>query len=276
MPGHIFRIASDRTSVGRVFCRAATVPPKTHGTAHSLVQQSNPRSCSSQQQAAWFAPWTKSIGVGWDSLQHPLSITSIMALPLAKGSYRQHLAGRFGCDAADTSSRAPVIRQAQANSSRNQAKTRAATAGDRPHTRPASASGPPSGSVTCLHPPQQHVRLRWIRSGDMRSGSAPTAPKPNLLLRFRKQKKVTQRFAGWKFPRGESTRDPPSGKFTVRSCSTRLATRTARRRSGPPAALPTVDLRPQPSAGRFSVPRQQAKWPPNRDHSGVANRYQDS
>ena len=142
MPGHIFRIASDRTSVGRVFCRAATVPPKTHGTAHSLVQQSNPRSCSSQQQAAWFAPWTKSIGVGWDSLQHPLSITSIMALPLAKGSYRQHLAGRVGCDAADTSSRAPVIRQAQANSSRNQAKTRAATAGDRPHTRPASASGP--------------------------------------------------------------------------------------------------------------------------------------
>jgi hypothetical protein len=31
---------------------------------------------SSQQQAAWFAPWTKSIGVGWDSLEGRLSITS--------------------------------------------------------------------------------------------------------------------------------------------------------------------------------------------------------
>jgi hypothetical protein len=84
-------------------------------------------------------------------------------------------------------------------------------------------------SVTCLHPPQQHARSPWARSGDVPSGSAPTAPKPNLLFGFRKQNKVTLRFAGWTCARRESAREPLKAKFTVRSCSTRLATRTDRR-----------------------------------------------
>ena len=141
MSGHIFRIASDRTSVGRVFCRAATVPRRLTAPRDSLVQQSNPRSvrpnsnlpvrAADEKHWCWMEFDTTSVV---DYLDHGVT--------LAKGSYRQHLAGRVGCDAADTSSRAPVIRQAQANNSRNQAKTRAATPGDRPHTRPASASVP--------------------------------------------------------------------------------------------------------------------------------------
>src|ERR1700733_7815952 len=66
----------------------------------------------------------------------------------------------------------------------------------------------PSGSVTCLPPPQQHARLRRGRSDDMTSGSAPASPKPTLLLRFRKQNKATQQFAGWNCPGGESPCDP--------------------------------------------------------------------
>jgi hypothetical protein len=73
-------------SVGKSF---AGLPPclrRLTAPRDSLVQQRNPRSVRPNSKLPWFAPWTKSIGVGWDSLQHPLSITSSMALPLRKAA----------------------------------------------------------------------------------------------------------------------------------------------------------------------------------------------
>ena len=69
----------DRTGTQRLVSRAVAMAAKADRQSAITLAAKKRRKFSSQHHAACQAPCTKSSGTGWDSLVHPLSITSSMS-----------------------------------------------------------------------------------------------------------------------------------------------------------------------------------------------------